>query len=195
MEAERDISIQELSIKYEEAASKLDEEWQQESMQNRFNKPSPALISMRQHVKALMTAHLFHDAQELANAMTRQEEAEARVAGEKMAAAYKAAHVRLRKKYEAAMQTVYLSADSKRNAALAAEESDLHPIQQRLESLRKMKDNAELARRARSRTKRATVRKSAPVVRTKQLRLNAKLVLPPLKGPKRPPLEEGMSVT
>ena len=55
MLVDKDLQNEDLELRYQEESIKLNEEWNSEKMQNRYNKPSPMLIQMRHKINILFT--------------------------------------------------------------------------------------------------------------------------------------------
>ena len=57
VQAECEVALGELDLKFEENKQNLEIEWESEKVQSRFNKPSSHLIELRQHARMLLKAH------------------------------------------------------------------------------------------------------------------------------------------
>lgn len=101
VEEEENQAMNDLEEKFQYEAQELDNDWNSEHMQNKFNKPSAKLIDLRNEAKVNLKAHRFQEAILIANEIAALEEQESGEAGKRMADAYNAAAQRLQNKYEA----------------------------------------------------------------------------------------------
>lgn len=152
-------------------------------MQQRFNKPSAKLIELRQNAHALLAAHQFEDAEYVACQIEKLEEYETSEAAYKMQKEYKRAHETLQNKFESDKQAMKDSYETKMNGILASEASDLHPYEQRIDNLNKMKNNLQIEMKINAKNRKKEEEKKVPIiVKAPSLSPNAKLKLPPLKS-------------
>ncbi|KAK8890578.1 hypothetical protein M9Y10_035355 [Tritrichomonas musculus] len=155
-------------------------------MQSKYNKPSQKLIELRQRARALIAVHKFEEAQILAIQIEKQEAYETKEAASKMQREYKKAQDHLLNKYESDRKATYDSFDSKFNALTASETSDLHPFEQRIDNLTKIKKNMEIAKKinAKNCSNDSNQPKKTPIAtKTPPISMSGKLKLPPLKAP------------
>ena len=179
LEGEREIALQNVDLKCEQALADLKEEWNSEKAVAKFNKPSSKLIELRQHAKALLNAHRFDEVNELLEIIAEQEKNETEEATYQMNKAYQEALDRLKQAFAQEKDVVGQSYTMKLSKIQKDQEADLRPIKQRVESLTKIKDNMIMERKSREK-RRTTVTRSQPVKATKPLVINSKLKLAPL---------------
>lgn len=154
-------------------------------MQAKYNKPSPKLLELRQNARALIAAHKFEEAQELAQQIAEQEAYETNQAVARMQREYQKAQEHLSQKYDTDRKAMYDSFESKLNGIIASEASDLHPFEQRIGNLQRMKKNIEISKKMNTKSclNVSNQQKKSPVsVKTPPLSMSAKLKLPPLKS-------------
>lgn len=181
LKCEKELALQDLEIKYQEEAAHLEDEWNTPKVQQRYNKPSAKLIEMRQHASALIAVHNFEEANDLALAIQKQEVEETRQAAEKMTRDFIQAQETLKKRFKADSETLAESFDSKANGIIASEIADLRPFEQRIDNMRRMKINQEIAQKRNAREK-PVMKQSVPIqCNSPPISLNAKLKLPPLR--------------
>ena len=191
MLVDKDLQNEDLELRYQEESIKLNEEWNSEKMQNRYNKPSPMLIQMRHNARSLLQAHRFEEAAAVAEDIQKREARETEEAANRMSHGYQAAIIRLRDKFESERETMDDSFRVKYSALLRAEETNLKPIQQRICQYKTMKEDYEIANR-RSKTsygRPKSHRKPLPISsKHPPIIIDAKLKLPPLskQGTKLP---------
>ncbi|OHS95103.1 hypothetical protein TRFO_38676 [Tritrichomonas foetus] len=179
------MALEDLDLKNQEEIANLDEEWNSEKMQSRYNKPSPKLIELRQHARALLNARNFDEAQAIADQISKQEAYETKEAYVRMQREYRQAQEHLSNKYKNDRESLIDGFQSKMNGLLTAESNDLRPFEQRIENLHKVKKNMEITKKINAKNHindKSQIKKSPLAVRTPPLVLNAKLKLPPLKA-------------
>jgi hypothetical protein len=182
VDVDRQLALDDLMLKFEGEAMELDEEWNSERMQARYNKPSPKLMGLRKHCHDLLVARRFQEANELALSIQDCEVAEGMEAGERMNHDYKQAHERLEERFKAEQSTANEVFESKMNAVLIKQGKELRPIETRLANFEKARAIAELNARQLAREKGGEQEKQVPVVRQNpQTRFAGKLRLPPLR--------------
>ena len=185
LEVERDLALENLDLKSQEDMLALEEKWSSEKMQAKYNKPSQKLIELRQEARALIAAHKFEEAQILAEQIEKQEAHETKEAGAKMQREYRQAQENLLQKYESEKKAIYDSFEAKLNGLSASETSDLHPFEQRIDNLQKIKKHMEIAKKFSSKNclNETSQQKKVPIAaKTPPISMSAKLKLPPLKS-------------
>ena len=183
MQVDKELQNEDLELRFQEESIKLDEEWNSEKMQQKFNKPSPTLIEMRHNARSLLATHRFEEAAQVAEQIAKREAVETEEAARRMAQAYQAATARLREKFESEKVAMDDQFRTKYSALLRAEETNLRPLSQRIEKYRNIKEDHEMAQK-RSKTsygRPKSTRKPVLVTSKHQpIILDAKLKLPPL---------------
>ena len=183
MQVDKQLQNEDLELRYQEEAIKLDEEWNSEKMQQKFNKPSPQLIEMRHNARSLLATHRFEEAAQVAEEIAKREAFETEEAARRMSQAYQAATTRLREKFELERETMDDQFRTKYSALLRAEETNLRPLSQRIEKYKNLKEDAEMAqKRSKSSYGRPKSTRKPVLVTSKHppIVLDAKLKLPPL---------------
>lgn len=186
LDTEKDISLEDLELRYQEEASKLDEDWNSEHMQLKYNRPSMTLMEMRQNAKGLLSTHRFEEAALVAEAIQAREAQETEEAAKRMRQEYQVANDRLRQKFEADKKVMMDNFDQKKNGLTRQEETNLKLLSQRIEKYQRMKDAVNARRAKYNLTKPDTNRRM--VATTKQpVTLDGRLRLPPLGQSKAKP--------
>jgi hypothetical protein len=184
LEAERELAAEELELKWGSQRTELEEEWNSERVRSRFANPSSKLIASRQRVKALMNVHAFEEAQIAAVEVQKLEDEETTEAGIKMNHEYKQAHERLQERFTIEENAVSEVFESKLNGIRAAEMNDLRSVLQRIENLKRVKENQELSLKRNARNEmNGPVKKAVPTgIKSRPISMNGKLKLPKLKS-------------
>lgn len=181
LDTEKELSLEDLEMRYQEEAAKLDEEWNSEHMQSKFNKPSAKLLEMRHNARLLLNAHRFEEAALVADEIEAREAMETEEAALRMRQEYTQANDRLRQKFEADRQVLLDTFQVKRNGIVRAEEANLRPLSQRIEKYQKMKTESEhAARRNRTALARPATARKMVSTRHAPILIEEKLKLPPL---------------
>lgn len=193
IDAEKQLAVEEINIKTEAQLEKVDEEWNSDKMQTKFNKPSPKLIEMRQMAQRLLTAQRFEEGAAMAEMIQKQEEMESEQAAEKMNAAYQAAVDRVMKKSAADVTTVEGMFNDKKTNAEGQYKKSLLPLQNKLQSLQYEKENKKMEIKKNERELKAAMVARRPESRNSTMKMSGgpisitkRLSLPPLKHVIRP---------
>lgn len=189
LDAQLEVDKTDLEMKKEEALQELENEWNSEKMIQKYNKPSPQLIEMRQTALRLMNAHRFEEAALLSAQIQAREEEEAAQAGYKMGEDYKLAVARVEKKFENDMMTMQLTHEKRKNNIKGELEKSLIPVKNRLAYAQHEKDVIQHKKVTEARKERASMTtyaamhktKPQPKIKIPTISTNKKLTLPPLK--------------
>ena len=194
LDAQKEVAMNELEMKKNEAINDLGEEWQSEKMQNKYNKPSPQLVELRRTAQRLIGAHRFQEAAVLSNEIGKREEEETRYAARKMEEDYMVALQRLNEKYLQEKQTLELSFETRRSTIRTNKEKSLIPVQNKAARVQHEKEVAEKKKMLAEREERANMitrktletKQQMPRLNGQSVITNRKLSLPPLKRIIRP---------
>ena len=192
LDTEKDISLEDLELRYQEEASKLDEDWNSEQMQAKFNRPSATLMEMRQNAKGLLNTHRFEEAALVAEAIHAREAQETEEAAKKMRQEYQVANDRLRQKFESDRKVMLENFDHKKNGLTKAEESNLKLLSQRIEKYQRMKDTVN-ARRAKYNVTKPDPQRRMVATTKHPVTLDGRLRLPPLGSKAKPKSKSQLS--
>lgn len=190
LESEKELHLQELSLKFDDECQQLDKLWQSNKMKSKFNKPSPTLLNMRQQVKIQLASHKFNDASKLAIEMQERDRSETETAANRMNAAYKEASDSLKKKFDADKKSINDSYQAKLSSLIKKEEEDLRPfISRKIKYQNLIEERKQASRRqnSTSRNKEMKLKLAQQKIVTRAsvgpIQTNAKLKLPPLSTP------------
>lgn len=189
MQVDKQLQDEDLELRYQEESVKLDDEWNSEKMQQKFNKPSPMLIELRQQARSLLAAHRFDEAAQVAEEIAKKEAEETEEAARRMSQAYQAAVIRLREKFDQEKEAIDVQYQTKYSALIKAEEASLRPVSQRIDKYKNIKEDHEMAaRRSKTSYGRPKTTRKPVVVKSKHAPIvfDAKLKLPPLAKMKMP---------
>ena len=200
IDAEEMSVMMEFEAKFQDEENELDDKWNSEEMQSKFNKPSPKLIELRQEAKVNLKAHRFQEAVLIANEIAALEEMETNEASRRMADAYKNAVQRFEKKYNEEKEQIASNFELKRQRVELENEQQKRPLLQRIEKLNTqisiIEREKELAQRKQIREN-ALIGTQSPVANSMSTKkknipqcgpiaLDGKLKLPPLPAFQRP---------
>ena len=190
-------------FKYEEM--KLDEDWNSEKMQNKFNKPSAKLIALRNEARVNLAAHRFNDAILIANEIAQLEEIETDEASKKMGEAYKTAVQKFEQKYNHEKEQISNSFEMKRQRCEQEREHLRRPVISRMEKLNTQitQIEKEKERAQRQQVREQTLRgiqnvnnnKKKGIPQCPPIVLDGKLKLPPLTTNQKPRTKSSLSGT
>jgi hypothetical protein len=140
LEAERQLALSNLDMRFEEELDILENEWNSEQTKAKYNKVPPSLITMRQQVQAMMTAHHFEEARELALDIEKAEREEVKRATKRMNREYELAQMNLKSKFLAERQVLEDSYDLKLLTLKKGKAIALRPFEQTISKLEKQKE-------------------------------------------------------
>ncbi|EAX91105.1 hypothetical protein TVAG_308650 [Trichomonas vaginalis G3] len=190
LDAQHQVDMSDLELKKQEALDELENEWKSDKMIQKYNKPSPQLIEMRQTALRLMNARRFEEAALLSAQIQQKEEEESQQAGYKMNEDYKIAVARVEKKYENDMKTMELTHEKKKIGIKGELEKSLIPVKNRLAYAQHEKSVIEQKKATDARKERANfvalsaqqnLKRPSPKITIPTISTNKKLKLPPLK--------------
>lgn len=141
-ERELEMALEELNMSHEAALNELDREWQSAKKQQFYNKPSPALLNLRDVAKKLIKTKKLEEVKKVAALIEAKEREETSEAARRMNADYHQADAKLKEQYEADKATLISTYEKKIYNVSRCREQNLRPIHQRIQNLEKLKREA-----------------------------------------------------
>lgn len=162
-----------LNQRYQSAAQDLDTSWTSSRKQQKYAKPSSTLLNMRKMLQEMIKTKKFENIEKLGQEINAREKEEAQEAASKMRNDYEFADARLRDVYQIELLGINGKFETRMNNLARIKEKSLRPILQRIENLKKNREEAVLTSKKlliSSSNSRPTssLSKSAPSTQTKQ---------------------------
>lgn len=180
-------SLSALERRHAKEVEELNSEWISEKMKDKFNRPSPKLVELRNMAQRLISAHRFDEAAVLAMEISKKEHEESLEAAEKMRHSYLNAVDKLRQKLESDKVNLSHLHETKKAALENERQKNLLPLKNRVFHLQaqasdacesqKRAERAILLKSRQVKTRQTPIKKTAPSAFE-----HRKLQLPPLKA-------------
>jgi hypothetical protein len=184
LDAERDLAVLELEMKWQEARDALDETWRTEKMKDRYNKPSARLIELRRVARTLLRCHRFEETARVADEIDALEKSEAEDSAKRMAAGYEHAVDRLNRKFENDLDTLRSMFTTRRNQIERSRDARMMPVTRKVSKYTKKKEALEQQQKRKPKLRLAST-PERPGRQTTIAAKSAKLQLPPIRTAKR----------
>ena len=142
MERELEMTLLDVSNNEDEALSELDRQWQSSRKQQLYSKPSANLLNLRHMAKKMIRIKNFEGVKEVAAVIEAREREETSQAAKRMDADYHSADAKMKDKYEVERANIIQNYEKRLHNLLRAKETNLRPINQRIQNLEKQRQEA-----------------------------------------------------
>ena len=149
LEAEKEIAMDELAMKYQQERERIDKEWGSDKMKSKYSRPSAKLIEMRTTAKRMLQVKRFEEAAMLSEQITAREAEEANDGAHRMRVAYKAVIANLDKKFANDKDSLDATYKMKKHQLERSRDRELMPYNRRVTNYTaKIESAEETAKRA-----------------------------------------------